>query len=674
MKLSIGKKLGLGFGIVIALMVVSATIVHVNQRSMIENLDEVLDDATPTVRACDRLLIATSQSIASLRGYIILGDDPKDAEIFKANRREAWKDLDAALSDLDKYVQKWQVEEDKRMISEVKQLAEALRKSQQDVENIAHTEENIKSNHVLFNEAMPCAKSIVGELSAITSDETKLDASAERSALREAVSESCATFAMCLANIHGFHSSGRQEFKAAFDEEWQKNQIALDKAISHVSAFTETQRPHWDRYAAIRAEFAPLPTKLFALRQADDWNQAEHVMETQATPIGRSLKQTLALITDAADKRLFARRAELETASRAVSMALLLATAAGILIGGVIAVALSRKIVGIVRALAERANEISAGDLTGRALLAKSGDELGQLADGFDTMLGNLKNLTGQILSVTENVNLAASQISSSAKQQTCSTKEQAATVQEITSTMQEIAQSGSQIVEKAKEVAAAAEAAAQQSKSGIVAVQNTSKTMESIREQVEEVAENIVALSEKTQAVGDIISTVNDIAEQSNLLALNATIEAADAGDEGNRFSVVANEMKNLADQAKTCTVQVRNILGEIQKGINSAVMLTEEAVKRVDGGKQQADISESAIRRMAETTDESVQAFQQIIGATNQQQVGFEQVTKGMKDIDQATQQTASGTAQLENAVVSLSAMSRQLKSAVSNYKLQA
>src|SRR5205814_10329015 len=122
------------------------------------------------------------------------------------------------------------------------------------------------------------------------------------------------------------------------------------------------------------------------------------------------------------------------------------------------------------------------------------------------------------------------------------------------------------------------AEAASATSKSGLQAVKSTNRTMEAIREQVEEVAEHIVALSEKTQTVGEIIATVNDIAEQSNLLALNATIEAAAAGSEGNRFSVVATEMKNLADRAKACTIQVRTILSEIQKGINTSVMLTEE------------------------------------------------------------------------------------------------
>ena len=674
MRMSIGMKLGLGFGVVIALMAASSTIVHVCLRSMNETLAVVLDDATATVRACDRLQGSASQSIAALRGYIILGNDPKDAEIFKSDRKEAWDEIDSALSELQKFAGNWQGDEDKRSVAGVQKIAQELRDAQADVEGIAHTEQNVKASYVLTNDAVPRANEIVKNLSDILSEKSDVDASSERRQLREAVGDSQLTFALCLASIRGFLHAQQEEFKTTFNEEWQKNQSAFDIVTSHIDNFSEKERTHWNRYATVRAEFSSLPQKIFNLRQAEDWNQAEYRMETGSAPLARRLKETLDVISVRANERLSTSRAELDAASGTVSMALLLATLMGTLIGGATAFVLSRKIVGTVRALAARANEISQGNLCSDALLIKSGDELGQLADGFDTMLVNLKDLTGQILSVTQNVNSAAAQISCSAKQQACSTKEQAATVQQITSTMQEIAQSGSQIVEKAKEVATAAESAAQQSKSGIAAVQNTTQTMESIREQVEEVAENIVALSEKTQVVGDIIATVNDIAEQSNLLALNATIEAADAGEEGNRFSVVANEMKNLADQAKTCTIQVRNILGEIQKGINSAVMLTEEAVKRVEIGKQQADISQDVIRRMSETTDESVQAFQQIIGATSQQQVGFEQVTKGMQNIDQATQQTASGTAQLEQAVLSLSAMSGQLKSAVSYYQLQA
>lgn len=342
------------------------------------------------------------------------------------------------------------------------------------------------------------------------------------------------------------------------------------------------------------------------------------------------------------------------------------------LIGIIASYLISRAIINPLKGVVSLAQDIATGNLRGEKLADSSSDEIGQLASVFNQMLDSLRDLAGQTRAVSGNLNAASAEILASTQEQAAGTKEQAATIQEITTTMEEARQSGAQVSERAKQVATAAEATSASTVSGLRTVQDTNRTMEAIREQVEEVAENIVALSEKTQAVGEIIATVNDIAERSNLLALNAAIEAASAGEQGNRFAVVANEMKNLADQAKESTVRVRTLLSDIQKGINSSVMLTEEAVKRAETGKQQADVTEKTIRQMTETTQESVQAFQQIIGATNQQQIGFDQVTQGMQDIRQAAMQTAVGTLQLERAVASLNAQSHQLREAVERYQI--
>src|SRR5207253_5050536 len=95
--------------------------------------------------------------------------------------------------------------------------------------------------------------------------------------------------------------------------------------------------------------------------------------------------------------------------------------------------------------------------------------------------------------------------------------------------------------------------------------------------------AENILTLAEQAQAIGEIIAAINDIAEQTNLLALNAAIEASRAGEQGKGFAVVASEVRALADQSKKATAQVRQILGEIQKATNTAVLSTEEVTRGV-------------------------------------------------------------------------------------------
>ncbi|HEY4088084.1 MAG TPA: methyl-accepting chemotaxis protein [Bryobacteraceae bacterium] len=318
--------------------------------------------------------------------------------------------------------------------------------------------------------------------------------------------------------------------------------------------------------------------------------------------------------------------------------------------------------------LVERVGE---GDLTQKVSVARA-DEIGDLGKSLDSMVNGLKDVAAQTRLVAESLNTATAEILASTQQQAAATAEQAAAVQQANATMTEISQSGAQISERARQVATAAEATSSASASGLQSVRNTTQIMDSIREQAEAVATNVISLSEKTQAIGEIITTVNDIAEQSHLLALNAAIQAAVAGEQGRSFSVVANEMKNLAAQSKQATVQVRGILGDIQKGITSSVMLTEEAVKRADSGRQQANVADQTIRKLTDSVEESVRAFQQIVGGSSQQQIGFEQVTHAFRNISVATQQTATSTRQSEKAASNLSSLAQELRSAVARYRV--
>lgn len=343
-----------------------------------------------------------------------------------------------------------------------------------------------------------------------------------------------------------------------------------------------------------------------------------------------------------------------------------------IFVSGAIAWLITRQVTTPLRHLVRVADGIANGDLRQEKLRSSSTAELGKLSNVFNTMLDNLRDLASQNISVAKNLSAASAEVLASVQQQAAATKQQAASVQETTTTMEEIGQSGVQIADRARQVSATAADAAQAGSTGLEAVQNTNRNMIAIREQVEAVAEKIVMLSERTQAIGEIIATVTDIAEQSNLLALNAAIEAAAAGEHGRSFSVVANEIKNLADQAKESTVRVRSILGDIQSGINSSVMLTEEAVKRVESGKQLAEIAENTILQMANTSKDSTFAFQQIVGATSQQQIGFEQITLALRAISNGADQNAASNSLLERAAMSLNVMGQQLQSTAERYQI--
>ncbi|SHJ80161.1 Methyl-accepting chemotaxis protein [Roseomonas rosea] len=342
-----------------------------------------------------------------------------------------------------------------------------------------------------------------------------------------------------------------------------------------------------------------------------------------------------------------------------------------VLLAVLVSILVRRAIAKPLEGLMDFVQRIGRGDLAGTP--AREGtDEFGRLGATMNAMVEGLREIARQSRDATHQLDAATAEIRASTQEQAASVEEQLAAVQETAATVDEITHSGAQIGKRAQEVIAAAQATVRTSDNGLRAVEETVHAMDGIREQAERVAENIIALSEKTQAIGEITATVNDISERSHLLALNAAIEAAAAGEAGRSFSVVAAELKSLADQAKEATAQVRANLGDIQRGINSSVMLTEEAVKRALAGRDRTAMSHETIREITARVQEAVQTFQQIVASTNQQQLGIEQVMGALTNIRQASQQTAAGTRQLDQAAANMAGLSQGLVRLADRYRL--
>ena len=352
-------------------------------------------------------------------------------------------------------------------------------------------------------------------------------------------------------------------------------------------------------------------------------------------------------------------------------MLLIWAVVVAVVVLILVAWAILRSIIRPLELFITFAERVGRGDLTGEPLRVGR-DELGRLGNTLNAMAGSLRDISQQSRQLTSTLNASAAQIRASTQEQAASVEQQLAALQETAATADEITHSGARISSRAQEVIQVAQQAVQSSANGLNAVGEAVRAMDAIREQGEIVATNIVALSEKTQAIGEIISTVNDVSERAHLLALNAAIEAAAAGENGRSFAVVASELKVLADQAKEATVHVRSLLGEIQRGINSSVMMTEEAVKRVAVGRERSDVTERTIEAITASVQESVQTFQQIVASTNQQQIGIEQVMGALQNIRQASQQTAAGTRELDVAASSLAELAGQLMVLGERYKI--
>ena len=226
-------------------------------------------------------------------------------------------------------------------------------------------------------------------------------------------------------------------------------------------------------------------------------------------------------------------------------------------------------------------------DVTDRKLAE---EELKKYRDQLEDMVKQrTSDLSNVLMEVKETVNVLAassSQILAATTQVASGTAETATAISETTATVEEVQQAVRLNAEKAKNVAKNAQRMAQVSQNGQKAVEEVLSGMNSIREQMDLIGQTVIRLSEQSQSIGGIIASVTEIADQSNLLAVNAAIEAAKAGEHGRGFAVVAQEIKNLAGQSKQSTLQVRNILFDVQKATSAAVLATEQGSKAVETG----------------------------------------------------------------------------------------
>ena len=325
----------------------------------------------------------------------------------------------------------------------------------------------------------------------------------------------------------------------------------------------------------------------------------------------------------------------------------------------------------IMKLLNELSNAAD-GDLTVEAEVTT--EITGAIADSFNYMILQLRDVIGNVQSTTQVVRCSASEVQTStealARLSELQSRRIAATSSEISNMASEI-RSVSVLATRSAEVSSDARNSAVE---GSQAVADTIQGMVRIRSQVQETAKRIKRLGESSQEIGEIIQLIGDIADRTSILALNASIQAAMAGDAGKGFGVVAQEVEQLAECATESTRRIEALVKAIQSETKEAVVAMESTTSEVVKGSELAIQAGQALESIESVSTELADLITSISQDTQRQAQESEEIATSVGEISELIRENAEGTQRTAVTISSMAQQAEQLRSSLETFKLPA
>ena len=313
---------------------------------------------------------------------------------------------------------------------------------------------------------------------------------------------------------------------------------------------------------------------------------------------------------------------------------------------------------------------VAEGDLTVEAEV--TADMTGAVADSFNFMIAELRQIIGHVQGTTKNVSASLGELRSFTETLAGGSEAQAAQAIEASAAIEEMAASIHQVSENASSSAAVAEQARSNAEQGARAVARTIEGMKAIRDQVQETAKRIKRLGESSQEIGEIVELIGDIADRTSILALNASIQAAMAGEAGRGFGVVAEEVERLADRATEATKKAAMLVKATQGETAEVMTAMEDTTREVVTRSAIANEAGTALTEIQGVSNRLAELIQAISDASQQQARGSQQISRSMNEMSAVTRTTATSSKETAVAIASLASLADGLNSSVARFKV--
>ena len=453
----------------------------------------------------------------------------------------------------------------------------------------------------------------------------------------------------------------------------QEGKAALDAADGRYEALisSEQERTAYGQFVAARDRYMAQQEVVTDLVKSGRRQAAEDAVSSKLNGYADDMVAKLAELTRLNQQGASAAAGKTsDVYGDSVKMVLALAIAS-VIATIVLALMLTRSIVGPINQALQVARTIASGDLSQR-VQAEGNDEpaellkaLAAMRDSLSDTIEGISNASSQLASASEELNAVTEDSARGLRQQNNELEQAATAVNEMTAAVEEVARNAASTSDASRETD-------EHSRNGQDQVRQTVSSINALTNDLTETAENVESLAAEVNSITQMLDVIRAVAEQTNLLALNAAIEAARAGEQGRGFAVVADEVRALAHRTQQSTTEIEQMIGSVQKGASSAVQAMQGSTGLAATTLRLAQAAGEALEGVTRAVS-SINERNLVIASASEEQVQVaREVDRNLVNIRDLSTQSAAGAEQTNSASQELSKLAVQLRDLVARFRL--
>jgi methyl-accepting chemotaxis protein WspA len=437
----------------------------------------------------------------------------------------------------------------------------------------------------------------------------------------------------------------------------------VEKALNDLMSFSESAYPVYKQMSA-------------GLNTSEDQGKAvEQSLDEKAKELAEQTKRLRVTLTSLTSMFADDLKAELKIISqdtrnqRVLNLIIFCIVIATTTI--LVSILITRSVVSPIKKALSFSDAIAKGDFTARIQNVQT-DELGMLLTGLSQMAENLNALVGQVQQTGFKVSSSTTELSATAKQQEVIIANQVQSTEHVVKAVQEISQVSSDLVQTMRQVAAISQETTGFASSGQSDLTRMRDAMSQMETASKTISGRLQAIHEKAENITNVVITITKVADQTNLLSLNASIEAEKAGEYGRGFTVVAREIRRLADQTAVATLDIEQMVQEMQSAVSSGIMEMDKFIQQVQHSTEDVGKISLQLTRIIEQVQALSPSFEEVSVAMQHQSDNAQQINTAMVNLSQEMQQTKDSLYETYQTIEQLNDAAGGLREEVSRFKV--